>query len=360
MRTATEQALAIYRSTGNQGGIADALSTLGIALADEGDLEASRKVLTDALAAYREIRYKVGVADSLANLGCLLGELGELEKARGMQEEALGIYRQLSGAAGGVAMSLANEAGLLYWEGNLAGAEKAGKEAFKTARAQKIESIWASALSTLGEIRLVQDNFQEAKSRLEEARAIHLRIIAPKEAAATAYNLARLAMEEGRFREAAQLAREASDVFRKGNSPLWVKVGQALLAESLAAQGMRAEAEQALARVFPLPEKAMDVRLPTAISAGRARAALGNYSNPGHNAQATQLLETALREAKDHGYLGYQFEARLALGEIEIGSGNSSHARQQMAILEEEARAKGFALVARKAAIAGRQLAPGT
>jgi hypothetical protein len=44
-----------------------------------------------------------------------------------------------------------------------------------------------------------------------------------------------------------------------------------------------------------------------AIAAARVRAAIGD------SAEATQGLEATLAEANKYGYLGYQFEARLAL-----------------------------------------------
>ena len=53
-----------------------------------------------------------------------------------------------------------------------------------------------------------------------------------------------------------------------------------------------------------------------------------------------------LAEATKYGYVGYRFEARLALCEIDTKSGT---AQAQLAALENEARVKGFILIARKA-----------
>ena len=50
--------------------------------------------------------------------------------------------------------------------------------------------------------------------------------------------------------------------------------------------------------------------------------------------------------------MNYQFEARLALGELEKKSGHIGAAQAQLASLEKAARAKGFGLIARKAAAA--------
>jgi len=45
-----------------------------------------------------------------------------------------------------------------------------------------------------------------------------------------------------------------------------------------------------------------------------------------------------------------QLEARLALGQLEIAGSNPAAGRTRLAALENEAGAKGFALIARKAA----------
>lgn len=52
------------------------------------------------------------------------------------------------------------------------------------------------------------------------------------------------------------------------------------------------------------------------------------------------------------GFLDFEFEARLALGEIELASGQVAAGRARLETLEKEATAKGFLLIARQAAAA--------
>jgi hypothetical protein len=54
--------------------------------------------------------------------------------------------------------------------------------------------------------------------------------------------------------------------------------------------------------------------------------------------------------ASKHKYFGYQLEARLALGEIETGAGKIAAGRARLTALQKDAAAKGFLLIARKAA----------
>jgi hypothetical protein len=80
------------------------------------------------------------------------------------------------------------------------------------------------------------------------------------------------------------------------------------------------------------------------IVASRVEAALGK------NASAANDLESVLAGASKHKYLGYQLEARLALGEIETGSGKIAAGNARLTALQKDAAAQGFLLIARKAA----------
>ena len=52
-----------------------------------------------------------------------------------------------------------------------------------------------------------------------------------------------------------------------------------------------------------------------------------------------------------------QFEAALALGQIEIEAGKTSAGRARLQALEKDATAHGFLLIAKKAAAARKQAA---
>jgi hypothetical protein len=50
------------------------------------------------------------------------------------------------------------------------------------------------------------------------------------------------------------------------------------------------------------------------------------------------------------GYLGHELEANLALGEIEIASGQTAQGRSRLQTVKQQARAKGLLLIANQAA----------
>jgi serine/threonine protein kinase/TolB-like protein/Flp pilus assembly protein TadD len=358
-RGPAEEALSIYRTSGNAEGIARAANGLGIVLAEEGDLDGARKLLMESLAACRQIRSKVRIADGLLNLGMFLAESGDLEEGRGMEQEAAGIYRQLGNR--GVEMAMGNIAQILYWEGDLPGAERVLKKTMRTARGKitqpdtGLEGVIAGLQATLGEIRLVQASFSEAKKYLEESQAFNVRY--PSQGLNEAMgdlDLARVAFEQALFSEEEKLARDAATKFRKGGSLQWADYAEAQVALSLVSQGKNEESGRILRSIQPLAIKEMDVRLPVLITAARVQLALGNHANPSEIQQARQWLTTALSEASKHGYLEYQYDARLTLGEMALRAGDAVSGRQ-LASLESEASAKGFILIARKAASARNQ-----
>jgi hypothetical protein len=58
-----------------------------------------------------------------------------------------------------------------------------------------------------------------------------------------------------------------------------------------------------------------------------------------------------LAEATKRGFVGYQLEARLALGELEMKSRQTAAGRAHLTALEKEARTRGFLAVSRKAGV---------
>src|SRR5206468_6845935 len=118
-----------------------------------------------------------------------------------------------------------------------------------------------------------------------------------------------------------------------------------VLAWSLVAQGKLAEALKVVDTAKKLLAKSdnREKRLPAFIIAARVRAASGE------TVQTAKSLEPILAEATKFHLVAIQFEARLALAEIEMKSGKTAAGRARLVALEKDATANGFLLVARKA-----------
>ena len=72
----------------------------------------------------------------------------------------------------------------------------------------------------------------------------------------------------------------------------------------------------------------------------------------GKPAGARKQLESVLADARRYRYAEPEFEARLRLGELDLRSGSAAAARSRLQQLQEDARKKGFLLIARKAKLA--------
>ena len=153
--------------------------------------------------------------------------------------------------------------------------------------------------------------------------------------------LARLSLAENHPAEAEEQARQAEEEFQLQKDSDAESRASAVLALSLAAQRKFPEAKNILKVQFAQRMRrpqAFDDWLFVRVTAGRVLAETGSP------AARAKWLESALSDASRLGYLGYQLEARLALGEIQMKSGHGAEGRAQLALLAKEAQRKGFAL----------------
>ena len=105
-----------------------------------------------------------------------------------------------------------------------------------------------------------------------------------------------------------------------------------------------------IGRAEEFASKSLDrtVRFTVSIISERIRASLGQAK------AAKRGLKAILAEAEKYGFVGYQLQARLALGEIETKSGESAAGRARLEALHKDAMARNYGLVARRAAAAKR------
>jgi hypothetical protein len=154
--------------------------------------------------------------------------------------------------------------------------------------------------------------------------------------------LASLAIEDGHAQEGETILYGLVQV----PAPERGALARALLAESLAVQGKVAEAQKQIGSATALVKKTQRpaVQLSVRIAAARVRMASGH---PGDLRNAAAALNGVLAEAKQIGLADPQMQARLTLSAIEKKSGKGVG---QLEELEKDATARGFGLIARKAA----------
>jgi hypothetical protein len=144
--------------------------------------------------------------------------------------------------------------------------------------------------------------------------------------------------------------------FQVENVPGLEGIAYALLARSLSEQGKSEEAQKAARSAISYSAGSGEpmIRISVAITVARVR----NASDPeaaSRKQRAPQVihdLQALITQAKKSGFLGLEFEARLAEGEVKMDSGQTTTGLAELASLAQQAQTKGFGLIARKAGAA--------
>jgi class 3 adenylate cyclase/tetratricopeptide (TPR) repeat protein len=392
-RKMCEDSLAIRREIGNEKGVAQDLNEIAIILRHQGDAEGAKKILEEALQIYRKIDDKFSAGVALGNIGNVLRDQGDLAGANRKYEETLPLFRA-TGSKGAQAISIGNIANDLAQQGDLAGALRKFDEALAIDRAigSKYQStfvlvasgdaLWLAgdlghakdrcsegldlakaishktltgdAYACLGSVLLSEGDLAGSRKNEQQALAIRTEVGERTEVAATRVALANLSVEEGHPADALTALRDAREEFRRQKKPTYEVMATTVLADALVEDGKSEEARKEIEtarQALPMCENRSS-RLEFAIAAAKAQAAAGKASS---RTEARKSLESTLAEGTRMGFLLIQFEARLALGEVDLQSGEKSAGQRRLAVLEKDAASKGFLQIVRKAkAMAGR------
>ena len=343
------KALAGYREIGNRRRAAGVQGMLGSILINEGKLPEALDVLEQTLATFQELGDKREAAIVLNNLGFVLFMQGAWDAAIARYTESLNLSDEL-GNRSGVAIAYTNVAEILYVRGDLDQARKMHEEALAINR--EILDAVGIAYDTfrLGKVCAAKGDLFAARQRYEEALAAQTQLGEAAAAAQTRVELALVDLIEGRSERAETQARQAEEVLRNEGWSDQAALAGAVLVRSLLAQGRLAEARRMMTRLEAGESQDRRVRLLTAITAARLRAA-----SPQAALAAVADLDAVAADAQGQGYLEEHFEARLAAGEIEAAFGNATEAAERLAALANEASRRGFGQIARQAeAVQGR------
>ena len=169
--------------------------------------------------------------------------------------------------------------------------------------------------------------------------------------AETQLGLADLSLEEARPPAEQEAAtRQALEVFqaqkvRDDETGAWC-----VLARALIAQGKVAAAKDAVQHARSLSAKSQNpgIRWQTGLTAAQIEIADKDLPHSAGIA-ASKELAAIITKARELGYAEVELEARLALAEIEMKTGQATVGRAHLTAIEADAKAKGCGLVARKA-----------
>jgi serine/threonine protein kinase/tetratricopeptide (TPR) repeat protein len=347
---AEQSALEMFRQIGDRSGVATALSNLGMIQSDQEDFTGARKRYEEALSVFLELGERSGAASATNKLATLLYQQSKFLEAKPMYDQALAAYGEI-GDKKGVLMTRGNLGNVFYDLGNLPEARKMYDQSLALARESENNSAVGLALQNIGDVLQAQGDFDGARKAYDESLTTRKAIGDEGGVLGSRLALAALSIEEGDPAAAESTAREAAEKFRKDKASLGEAGALATLAHSFLKQGKTPEAETAVEKASRLAAKSQQSELRTPIFIMAARI----HSTSGKTTTAAKSLQSILNEEATLGNVPLQFEARLAMGEMEMRLGETTAGRSRLASLEKDAIAKGFLLIAHKAHAAAGQ-----
>lgn len=353
-------ALAYTRDLGEHEKTGAILNNMAIVLENQGKLDDAEKM-------YREAKTHFEAAGNLANTATALVNIGDIVYMRGRLEPAEKLYRQglemeskLDPSHPGYVLS--RLADLELAEGRLHEAQLDASTARDALKSEKgVYQYYTAAMNELGDALKEQGRIDEAKAIFDEALAIRQRVgeaglVAEEQAA-----IASLLLDKKLPGQAEPLLRSALVECEKENADPATASAYLLLSYALLQEGKLADAEQAAKRGASLSTSSPDpeLRLSAAIQSARidAAAAMAHGGKPDAAKAAVNRLKATAAEAKQLGYFELECEARLAMGQTALLL-NGTMGRSVLTALAEDARGKGYLLMAQKAETASEGRSP--
>jgi eukaryotic-like serine/threonine-protein kinase len=349
-----QQAQTISRQVGSESEEARALTNLGVVYEAQGDLVIAEKLYRQALPIYRLIDDKRNQARVIGNIANARENQGDLRGAAQLYKETLQLAREAADT-GIAAIAVDNLAAVYESQGDLASAKRGFEESIGIQEKNGNQDSSAYSMLSLGSLLLEEADFSGARKMYQQALAIRKSAGDQLTVAEVQLGLVDLSLEEARSpveQEAAM--RQALAVFQEQKAGDDEIQAWSLLARALLAEYKTPAAKEALQHARSLAGKSQspEVRWRTAITAARIETAGKDIARTAARMDALKELNAIVAKSRELGYQGIELDARLALAEIEMKEGQVVAGRAHLVVIEADAKAKGFHLIARKAASA--------
>jgi tetratricopeptide (TPR) repeat protein len=335
-RALFENALSIFQDTGDKRNQGMALEGIGNAYHDQGKFAESQNEYTRALEAYREVQWPTGVSSATGNLANTLDSLGDPKGSLGMHQEALRVFEQI-GNKRAIASEVNNIAVVQQETGNLQAAADGHRKSIALHRQTGYQTGEMYGLSGLGDVLLVQGNFDAARKQYELARTLGGKIQEADQSARSDIQIATIDLLQDRFSEAEVRLRRSATQFEQGKDPEGSALAYAELTKVLLAEKKNAEAIEAgrQAKNYAGQITSLSPQFEVDLGLADLEAATGEKD------KARKRLLASLDRARRGGYTQYVLEARRELIGLETGKMREAH----LSALTEESRQKGFGLL---------------
>ncbi len=344
------QALDTARKLGSQKDVIGALQNLADMLSAQGNAKEARADYDEAFRIAQAIGDKLGLVKLENSLANDLSANGDFTGARGMYQRSLQTAREI-GDKGGIAMALENLSSIQLQQGHLTEAQDDAQQALALQQEAKLQGDRPFALRALGDFFLVKGDFAKAGDNYEESLRLSTEQNSPAAIAASRAALAGLKLEEGKPSEADSLARQAAEEFSAEKLVDSEADARTTLARVLMEEGKLTEARNEADRGLKLSPQDRIIRLSLAVTNARLK------GREGKKLEARKELADSLTEAEKMALVGLSLEIKLAQVEVEAPS-DPGLAKQRLHEVEDDARAKGYLLLASAAQRSRNKLVP--
>jgi tetratricopeptide (TPR) repeat protein/tRNA A-37 threonylcarbamoyl transferase component Bud32 len=344
-----ESALQIWREIGDKAGVAEGLASLAYIHLEQGDLTRTWARCDEALRVIDEIGDNVERGAIFFYRGCVSHQRGDLPRAIRDYRTSRDLYAR-RGHRHGQVFGFWGETLALLDQGALATARERFEEGLSAARSTG--NLMYSVYFLLGEASALRARglLAQARAKEEEGLSIRLAYQHGRAVAESRLRLAELSLDEKRFGEAAAQSHEAAAAFAHQSAPFKEAAARAVLARAYLALGdlAGARAEMRKAEALLAPQAGFAYRLDVALHGACVLSASGTEPD---RARARQRLAAMEAEAARMGVADFTLRARFERARMEPAAAGRA---RSLSVLEHDASAKGFDLIARWAAAAKR------
>jgi eukaryotic-like serine/threonine-protein kinase len=340
-----EKSYQLQKDLGDKGGMIAAHGNLANVLSDQGDLRGSLEKLEEVTRLALELGNRRYQTINQGNLAYAEFKLGEVPTALQDFQQALDLSRQIGNKFATI-WQFGALAEMQIETGDLRGATMSTADAIELSRNAGEGGDVASSVALQGEIAFIKGDLNRSRQLYQQSLDEFHKSGDQNAAAQISYALADLALEQGSLAEAEQFARQAAVELDKEKAES-AAVAHATLARVLLAQGKSGEAQTEIVRASATSRTTQNltVSIPVQIASADVQAESGSPET------AIRLLQKLARDSERYRFLNEEFQARLALGEIQMRSQPKVGIATLQALVRDS-DARGFSLVSSKATAA--------
>ncbi len=241
-RTLAEDALEIYRASGDVYGEAHCLDTLGVIVCLTDSYELGRPMVLDSLRLFRALGDQAGIAMALLDMGGIADSRNKV-RAPAYLQESLAICRE-RGDMIGMGYALSELGRVALWQGDFEGAQRWLGESLRVQ--EPLGRPDPMILKSLGELALRSGDYEQARTYFEQSMTMSLETGITVVALWSTVQLGYVYLREGEEECAQETFAEVQERFRAMGS----KIGVVYALEGLASLAVRQNEWERAVRLY--------------------------------------------------------------------------------------------------------------